>query len=280
VTKTTVCGLVGRTSIPSSLSLWLDPNVYYLFTRVRHLSTFWIRRIQSTPWRPIHFMLSSCLPVGFPNAISSSGFLAEIGIRVSSKWWRDMSVRMFSLHYFLFISWGGVRLSSPGTSATICPIIIPALDDRWWWVWSSRWNENWQGKPKYSEKTCPSAALCTTNPIWSDLGSNPGRHGGKPATNLSYGTAIFFALTYRQTYLFGMFFFMVFMFSAYKLTSSAPIRRLYFLLDIRFLQPYFGPPTVLNTVITIVWRYPDTSDRDLFAVYRVEGGCTSCWLLT
>jgi hypothetical protein len=48
-------------------------------------------------------------------------------------------------------------------------------------VSSSRWNENWQGKPKYSEKTCPSATL-SINPTWPDLGSNPGRRGGKPAT--------------------------------------------------------------------------------------------------
>jgi hypothetical protein len=57
-------------------------------------------------------------------------------------------------------------------------------------MWSSRWNENWQGKLKYWEKTCPSATLSTTNPTWPDLGSNPGRRGGKPATNrLSYDTA-------------------------------------------------------------------------------------------
>jgi hypothetical protein len=31
-----------------------------------------------------------------------------------------------------------------------------------WWVWSTRWNE-WQGKPKYSEETCPSATLSATN---------------------------------------------------------------------------------------------------------------------
>jgi hypothetical protein len=37
------------------------------------------------------------------------------------------------------------------------------------------------------ERTCPSAALSTINPTWSDLGSNPGRRGGKPANNrLSY----------------------------------------------------------------------------------------------
>jgi hypothetical protein len=39
-----------------------------------------------------------------------------------------------------------------------------------------------------SEKTCPSAALSTTNPTCCP-DANPGR-GGKPATNrLSYGTA-------------------------------------------------------------------------------------------
>jgi hypothetical protein len=33
--------------------------------------------------------------------------------------------------------------------------------------------------------------LSTTNPTWPDPGSNPGRRGGKPATNhLSYGVAI------------------------------------------------------------------------------------------
>jgi hypothetical protein len=44
-----------------------------------------------------------------------------------------------------------------GTAATFCPI-VPATDDRWW-LWSNRWNENWQGKPKYSEKTAP-VPLC------------------------------------------------------------------------------------------------------------------------
>jgi hypothetical protein len=34
-----------------------------------------------------------------------------------------------------------------------------------------------------------STTLSTTNPTWPDLGSNPARRGGKPATNrLSYGT--------------------------------------------------------------------------------------------
>jgi hypothetical protein len=44
------------------------------------------------------------------------------------------------------------------------------------------------GEMKYWEKTSPSATS-TTNPTWSGPGSNPGRRGGKPATNrLSYST--------------------------------------------------------------------------------------------
>jgi hypothetical protein len=87
-----------------------------------------------------------------------------------------------------FFSCCGVRLSPLGTSATNWPN-VPAPDDRWW-VWSRRWNEHWQWKPKYSEKTCPSAILSTTKPTWPELGSNPDRRCGEPATNrLSYGTA-------------------------------------------------------------------------------------------
>jgi hypothetical protein len=93
-----------------------------------------------------------------------------------------------------------VRLSPLGTSATNWP--IPAPDDRWWWMWSSRWNENWQGKQKYSDKTYPSATLSSTNPTWPDLATNPGRRGGKPATNrLSYGTALFLHLNRTRVWL-------------------------------------------------------------------------------
>jgi hypothetical protein len=89
----------------------------------------------------------------------------------------------------LSFSWGRVRLSPLGTSATNRPI-VPAPDDRWWWMWSSLCNGNKQGKPKYSEKIYRSATLSTTIPTWPDLGSNKGRRGGKPATNrLRYGTA-------------------------------------------------------------------------------------------
>jgi hypothetical protein len=76
------------------------------------------------------------------------------------------------------------KLGPPGTSATEWPIVpAPGDYDDGVFIW---WNEDWQGKPKYSEITCPSA----TNPTWPDPGSNQGRRGGKSATNrVSYGAA-------------------------------------------------------------------------------------------
>jgi hypothetical protein len=43
-----------------------------------------------------------------------------------------------------------MKLYATGTLITIGPI-VPDPDEKW--VWSSSWNENWQGKPKYSDKT-------------------------------------------------------------------------------------------------------------------------------
>ena len=54
----------------------------------------------------------------------------------------------------------------------------------------------WQGKTEVlGEKTCPSATLSTTNPTWTDPGSNPDLRGGRPATNLlNHDTAYFIYL--------------------------------------------------------------------------------------
>jgi hypothetical protein len=104
---------------------------------------------------------------------------------------------------FFFNLWGGTL----GTTATYWPI-VPAPDDRWWWLWRNWGNEDWQGKPKYSEKTCPSATLSTKNPTRLDPGFNPGRSGGKPATNrLSYGAALCSLYTKCISWLVRMFYF-------------------------------------------------------------------------
>jgi hypothetical protein len=54
-----------------------------------------------------------------------------------------------------------------------------------------RWNETDTWKLKYlGGKTCLSATFSTTNPTWTDPGSNPDLRGERPATNrLSHDTA-------------------------------------------------------------------------------------------
>jgi hypothetical protein len=54
----------------------------------------------------------------------------------------------------------------------------------WLWGWRSWSNERfWQEKPKYSEKTCPRRHFVHHKSHLPDPGANPGRRGGKPATN-------------------------------------------------------------------------------------------------
>jgi hypothetical protein len=92
---------------------------------------------------------------------------------------------------FLLVGWD-LRHQVLRTLLAYCT----APNDRWGWLWSNWWNEDWQGKPKYSEKTYSSAILSTTNPTWPDPCANPGRRGGKPATNrLSYGAAYVIVVT-------------------------------------------------------------------------------------
>jgi hypothetical protein len=97
-----------------------------------------------------------------------------------------MDTRNWTLELFFFII--GVGLTSPGTAATSGLLYSP----RWQMRVIVEQLVEWRlaGKPKYSEKTCPSAILSTTNPTWPDPCKNTGRHGGKPVTNrLNYGAA-------------------------------------------------------------------------------------------
>jgi hypothetical protein len=87
---------------------------------------------------------------------------------------------------FFCIVGGGVQT---GSTWHIGHLLAYCTCPGWWRGWRIRWNER-QGKPKYAEKTCPDATLSTTNPTWPGPGLNPGRRGGKPATNrFSYGAA-------------------------------------------------------------------------------------------
>jgi hypothetical protein len=91
------------------------------------------------------------------------------------------TVYMWILKTFPFVSWDGVELS---------PLLLRPLSGLLYQPQMMNYDECGavcgmlgRGKPKYCEKICPSAALSTTNPTWPDPDSNPGRHGGKQATN-------------------------------------------------------------------------------------------------
>jgi hypothetical protein len=84
--------------------------------------------------------------------------------------------------FFLFLGmgWDWVHLVC---QPLFCQLHRPQMIDDWWWwwLWSSWWNENWQGKLKYSEKTCPSVILSTTNSTWLGVGLNWGCRGANLA---------------------------------------------------------------------------------------------------
>jgi hypothetical protein len=125
-------------------------------------------------------------------------FLAVFGVLHTFRLFPVAVMVLVSCSPAIFSSWSGVKLSVLGTLITNWPI-VPAPDDRRWWICSSRWNENWRGKSKYSEKTCPSTTLSTTNPTWRDPCSNPGRRGRKPMTDrLSYETAVSCSYSYNN----------------------------------------------------------------------------------
>jgi hypothetical protein len=104
---------------------------------------------------------------------------------VESKWTTETNFSpQFKLNFFNLHS--GVQT---GSTRHVGHLLAYCTCPGWLWGWRIWWNE-WKGKPKYSEKTCPDATLSTTNPTWPDPGLNPGRRGGKPTTNrFSYGAA-------------------------------------------------------------------------------------------
>jgi hypothetical protein len=58
------------------------------------------------------------------------------------------------------------------------------------WVWRATVEWYWRENRRTRRKTCPSATLSATNPIWIDPGANPSLRGERPTTNnLSHGTA-------------------------------------------------------------------------------------------
>jgi hypothetical protein len=85
--------------------------------------------------------------------------------------------------YLLIIFWAEVEpsplLLQPFVALLYQPWMIDGGDD----CGTISYMNEWQGKPKYSEKIWPSAALSTTDPSWLDPGQDPGRRGGKIVCN-------------------------------------------------------------------------------------------------
>jgi hypothetical protein len=108
------------------------------------------------------------------------------GRRIAQFRWERNRFRELLIFFLICIVGGGVQT---GSTRHVGHLLAYCTCTGWLWGWRIWWNE-WQEKLKYSEKTCPDATLSTINPTWPDPGLNPGRRGGKPATNrFSYGAA-------------------------------------------------------------------------------------------
>jgi hypothetical protein len=115
---------------------------------------------------------------GLQKSLSKSVWEGRTKVWLSFTWWR-VPQQMLRTHHSL---------------KAFCATL-------WWtWKWAvfyqilqvmeHQWNEINRVKPTTRRKTCPSATLSTTNPTWTDLGSNPSLRSERPATNrLSLGTA-------------------------------------------------------------------------------------------
>jgi hypothetical protein len=145
-----------------------------------------------------------------------------------------------------------VGLNSPGTPATSGPTVLTPDHE---WVLSSRWNDIWQEKRKYLEKTCPTATTSSTNPTRPHVGSNPGRRSGKPAAMARPKVALRFVLTFRAVTVYIMVFVVV---KPCSLGTSVPKE-----------EAAFSSRMVVSIYKTYTVHNP--GDQNLFC-------CCYCWL--
>jgi hypothetical protein len=123
-------------------------EIWFMFYRLLHKG-FWLLYIQLH--RAMRVLLQR------PTELACSSVVVPMQLHIVGALGHSHPI----MHFFFISRCGLVRPNPLGTSTTNWSA-VPAPDDGR--VWSSRWNENWQGKPKNSEKTCPSATLYTTNP--------------------------------------------------------------------------------------------------------------------
>jgi hypothetical protein len=93
----------------------------------------------------------------------SNMFILQIFFKNSKSW--TSTLLLYILQYITpqvgkftvkksFLIWS-VRLLALRPLLAYCA----SLGWQWRWLWRSRWNVDWQGKPKVTEKTCPSATF-------------------------------------------------------------------------------------------------------------------------
>jgi hypothetical protein len=107
-------------------------------------------------------------------------------------WWRQKQPTERWLQFLFFLGWGETE------STWYVGHYLAYCTSPEWYMMNMEQSVEWElaGETKCSEQTCPSVTLSTTNPIWPDFGSNPGRRGEKPAIKrLSYDTASRWLLT-------------------------------------------------------------------------------------
>jgi hypothetical protein len=98
----------------------------------------------------------------------------------------DLSRLITKMYYFFIRIVGGGTGSTQHVGHWMAYCTCPG----WLWWWRIWWNEDWQGKLKYSEKNLSQRYFVHHKSHLTDPGSNPGRRVGKPATNrLSYSAA-------------------------------------------------------------------------------------------
>jgi hypothetical protein len=82
-----------------------------------------------------------------------------------------------SVAYFFFLHGEGPRSRCYGRITALRLFVQPCDEDEQFFyqvlqVMEHQWKEIDRGKPTTRRKTCPSATLSTTNPTWTDPGSN------------------------------------------------------------------------------------------------------------
>jgi hypothetical protein len=98
------------------------------------------------------------------------------------------NVMMLLSVWSVFLHGEGPRSRCYGRTTALRLIVQPCDEDEQFFyqvlqLMEHQWKEIDRGKPTTRRKTCPSATLSTTNPTWTDQGSNPSLRSGRPATN-------------------------------------------------------------------------------------------------